>query len=408
MKFTVPRETLQQAVEIIAPAIATRDWTPICQTVQIIAGRDLVNFGASDGHLSIRASVPAQRVDEMGGICVPGKAFVAVCKESLRSEFIHFALNGIKATVNSDRASWTSKTQKSELFPEFPEWTETYDFGRHLVEGLRKVVLSIGKTELAGVQLQGNNKNRFTVLTANQETISRVTGIPGGPEEVLSLLIPDALVQQLLRLKPSTFCLHSNEKQIGADFEIDGVSVQLAHTKPTGKFPDLTAVFKHLEGKPKASISLPTQDLTYVCRVASCISENSQGDPTLTITFNVHEQVAEIETSAGDIHTYRETIPFEGTLPSDLTIEARPDTLAKFLGVIDEDSFHLEVLDNERQIRLWSTEGHDYLYSPYQVRFYKSPANNLSARKPLRVSRAGNHKTGTYKGGTKSARLKTA
>jgi len=409
MKFTISKENLQQAVEIVAPAISRKDWS-MCQTVQIIASgnHNQVTFTATDGSLSIRASIPAQRVDEVGGVCVPGEPFVNVCKHSLRSEFVHFELKHIKLTVSSESSSWTSKTQASEQFPQFLKWTETYQFDHRLVEGLRKVVVSISKSNdaLSGIQLlQG--KSQFTLLASNRATISRVAGIPSS-KEVVNFYIPDALVQQLLRLKPERLSLHSNEKQLGASFELRGVCVQLAHLKLAGNFPDLTSFFEQLEGEPKAAIKLPTQDMTYACRVASLIIENSQGDPTLTMTFR--ENIVDIEVPAND-HIYRETIPFEGTLPSDtdLTIECQPAVLTNFLRVINEDSFHFQVIDGDKsQVHLWSTEDHDYFYSPYQIRFYKSEANNLAIKKPLRVSRGKNHKQTSNKRGAKSARLKTA
>jgi len=396
MKFTIAKENLVTATEIVSPAISNRDIIPVLQDIRVMVGEKMMTLNASNSALSIQVSVPAVRVVKPGTVLIPGNRVVNLAKR-FRSEFIKF-MGERTVRISAGQSSSTFRPgQPPDQFPEFPKWKENYAFDHQLVRGLERVAVSITKDRtryaLDGVLLRGKKKI-FTLTACNNLTVSRVVDIPG-PDTNLHLTLPSNLVREIIKFHPGNLLLQENKNQVGADMEVGGNRIRLAHLKIAQKFPDLSKKLNKVKpGTGRVKLSMLSDDLKFSCNMAPLVNESV--DRVLTLHFKAKEGIVEMR-SRGKIQSQKDVSEFKGKLSSDLTIVGGPEYFADFLSVIHTEWFRVEIFDEDIQLCLSSTPDHHYYYSTIKTEFHKAKTSTSQPLKPLRSSKKQSHKSQTDK-----------
>ena len=120
MRFTVSRDSLSEAVNIVLKGIAPTSTLPILSCVLIKAADGVLEFQTSNYTISIRHRVAA-RVDDPGEVVVPCKMLSNICK-TLPDAPVSFELEERQVLISCEKSSFRLNTLDVEDFPEFPSF----------------------------------------------------------------------------------------------------------------------------------------------------------------------------------------------------------------------------------------------------------------------------------------------
>lgn len=125
MRFTVIRENLSNALNVVSKAVNQRSPLPILSNILIKTEKGMIQLFASDLQMSISANVGA-KIDEPGEITVPAKILIEFVNQ-VNSDKIDFSLNGAILKLSTDKANATLAGIPASEFPIMDNPSQGYE-----------------------------------------------------------------------------------------------------------------------------------------------------------------------------------------------------------------------------------------------------------------------------------------
>jgi DNA polymerase-3 subunit beta len=120
VKFEIPQEELQKALDLVSGVVPTKTTLPILKSILVDAGDHGLRFSVTNLDISMVTVTEAASVATAGRAAVPAEKFVSFVR-SLAPGSVEVALTGGKLTVRSGKASLSEQVQNAEEYPSLPE-----------------------------------------------------------------------------------------------------------------------------------------------------------------------------------------------------------------------------------------------------------------------------------------------
>ncbi len=119
MKFEIPQEELQKALDLVSGVVPSKTTLPILKSILVEAGADGLRFSVTNLDISMVTVTDAAEIGAEGRAAVPAEKFVSFVR-SLAPGVVKVALTGGKLTVRSGKASLSEQVQNAEEYPSLP------------------------------------------------------------------------------------------------------------------------------------------------------------------------------------------------------------------------------------------------------------------------------------------------
>ena len=117
MKFSISREALRRPLTLVAGVVERRQTLPVLSNVLIQVGQEEVALTGTDLEVELIGRTMASRVDEPGGVTVPARKLMDICKSLPDQAEIQLSLEEGRAVLRSGRSRFTLSTLPVAEFP---------------------------------------------------------------------------------------------------------------------------------------------------------------------------------------------------------------------------------------------------------------------------------------------------
>lgn len=361
MKFTVPRNDMLEALQILGSVIPSKSVRPIACNMHMVVNSDgMATLSGTDFEIAMSFNLAVSSVDEPGEAVVHAARATSILREAPEGN-VEFETNESgKLSVRAGRSSFNLLTEKPEEFPEPPSYDATHEFAlnqKQLVSLIRKVLFAVArdKTRFAfnGARLSIEGGEATMVATDGKrlalmtETIANVDGvtasaiIPGRALGVFEKVLSDDEEVRLV----------VGERDVTMKTSRAVMSARLVE----GVFPDHNAVI------PKASAQSATfdrVDLQKAFRQAALLTSKE----TRSVHMTIDSQSATLRSKAldaGDAEVVVDCTGFDGEA---ITVSYNPDFIAEGLGVLEVDAVSFGVNQANEPARIEAAEEPGFLY----------------------------------------------
>ncbi len=127
MKFTINRETLLTPLQQIVSVIEKRQTMPILGNVLLILENDYLTMTGTDLEVQLISKLYLPDA-ESGGITVPARKFLDICRLLPAGSEIKFEQNDDKVKITSNRSRFSLNCLPADNYPEFTEGELEHQF----------------------------------------------------------------------------------------------------------------------------------------------------------------------------------------------------------------------------------------------------------------------------------------
>jgi len=252
LKATCPRDTLFEAMQVVARAVSGRTTLPILNNVLVDGAEDALRFVATDLELSIEASIPAQ-VEEDGALTAPARVFTEVV-QNLPSADVTLAVDEANTVaLRCQKSEYAIRGLPPEEFSTLPEIEGGIEFAipqDTMKAVIEQITLAASPDEtrpmLTGALLRIADGEMTVVATdTHRLALRKLTGLEGLPDAPVRAIVPARALNELARSLPRD--------------EDEPVKVQLGERLIQFSVPGLTIASRLIEGEfPNYEKVIPT------------------------------------------------------------------------------------------------------------------------------------------------------
>lgn len=216
MKLTILRGELNEAIQHVSKAVASRTTIPILSGIKVDAGYNGVTLTASDTDISIQSFIPLETqektivtVDRTGSVVLPAKFFVEIVKK-LPHEEVHIELGErFQTLIRSGATEIQLVGLDPEEFPILPSIQEDQVVtipGDLLRDMIRQTVFAVTTNEstpiLTGVLWNLQDGNYKFVATDRHRLASRTATVNAGDVRFSNIVISGKTLNELAKIVP--------------------------------------------------------------------------------------------------------------------------------------------------------------------------------------------------------------
>lgn len=200
MKFTVIRENLSNALNVVSKAVNQRSPLPILSNILIKTEKGMVQLFASDLQMSISARVGA-KIDEPGEITVPAKILIEFVNQ-VNSDKIDFSLSGSVLKLSTDKVNAKLTGIPASEFPVMDRPDKGYEvtlpselFSKAIQKIQYVVAVDEGRPVLTGIYFKITKNELVIAGTDGYRMAEYSMGLQSSPlgikeDEVVSCVVP--------------------------------------------------------------------------------------------------------------------------------------------------------------------------------------------------------------------------
>jgi DNA polymerase III, beta subunit len=216
MKLTILRGELNEAIQHVSKAVASRTTIPILSGIKVDAGYNGVTLTASDTDISIQSFIPLETqdktivtVDRTGSVVLPAKFFVEIVKK-LPHEEVHIEVGErFQTMIRSGATEIQLVGLDPEEFPILPSIQEDQVVtipGDLLRDMIRQTVFAVTTNEstpiLTGVLWNLQDGNYKFVATDRHRLASRTAHVNAGDVRFSNIVISGKTLNELAKIVP--------------------------------------------------------------------------------------------------------------------------------------------------------------------------------------------------------------
>lgn len=341
MKFTISKDSFQQAIQQVQHVVSARTTLAILSNVLLRARDGVLELTTTDLDVGVTCSVPAE-VEEEGATTLPARKLATIVRE-LPTEEIEISVDEKNvASIRSGPSFFKVLGLSSEEFPSLPRFEDAREFRvdqQVLRDCLRKTSYAISTDEtryvLNGI-LFSFKGNTLTLVATDGRRLAMVEQEVEFPEsQEVDIIVPTKAVNELARLLGDNgdVLIRVTGSQVGFDL---GESLLISKLID-GNYPNYRQV---IPGEAKERIVLERETfLRAISRVSLLASDKSN-----SVKFIFTPGQVEIVASSPDVGEARETlaINYKG---ADITIAFNPEFTMAPLRNLTADEVTLHLID---------------------------------------------------------------
>lgn len=216
MKLTILRGDLNESIQHVSKAVASRTTIPILSGIKLDAGYNGVTLTASDTDISIQSFIPLETqdktivtVDKTGSVVLPAKFFVEIVKK-LPNEEVHIEVGDrFQTLIRSGATEIQLVGLDPEEFPILPSILEDQVVtipGDLLRDMIRQTVFAVTTNEstpiLTGVLWNLQDGNYKFVATDRHRLASRTANVNAQDVRFSNIVISGKTLNELAKIVP--------------------------------------------------------------------------------------------------------------------------------------------------------------------------------------------------------------
>jgi DNA polymerase-3 subunit beta len=363
MKFTISKESLQQAINQVQHVVSTRTTLAILSNVLLRAKDGVLELTTTDLDVGVTCSVAAE-VSEEGATTLPARRLATIVRELPADEVDISVDEKNYASIRSGPSYFKVVGLTSEEFPALPRFENAREFTlpqQIMRDCLRKTSYAISTDEtryvLNGILFSFKNNTLTMVATDGRRLAMVEQEIEFPQSHEVDIIVPTKAVNELARLcgDQGDVTIRVAANQIGFDL---GESLLISKLID-GNYPNYRQV---IPGEAKERIVLEREAfLRSIGRVALLASDKSN-----SVKFQFTKGQVEIIASSPDIGEARETIAinYKG---KDITIAFNPEFTMAPLRNLSAEEISFNLIDEISPGVIRSGEHFLYVLMPMRV-----------------------------------------
>lgn len=247
MKFSIAREQLLPALQVIGGVVERRQTLPILANTLLVVDEGQLSLTATDMEVELVVRL-ALEGGEAGETTLPARKLLDICRTLPEAAKLNFDIEGDKARLKSGRSRFTLATLPAQEYPGTEISTASAQFA--VAQGLLRQLLEDTQFAMAqqdvryylnGLLLELNPDSLRAVATDGHRLALSECSLSTGVETPLPIIVPRKGVQELLRL------LDNSDEEITLQvssnhIRIDTGRIQFTSKLIDGRFPDYQRV----------------------------------------------------------------------------------------------------------------------------------------------------------------------
>jgi len=342
MKFTIKREELLPALQIVNGVVERRQTLPILSNLLLSVKEKSLTLAGTDMEVELVTHVK-QVLDVDGETTIPARKFLDICRTLPEGAEISINIKGDKAHLTSGKSRFTLSTLPAQEYPLLEEVESIIDFEVSQLTFkslLDRTAFAMAQQDvryyLNGLLLEIDGKTLRAVATDGHRLALCDTELNIDVSETIQVIVPRKGVSELIRLFQDT------KEDVKVQISTNHIKISwgdLCFTSKLidGKFPDYTKVIPEQGKDPiKVNRELLRQSLT---RASILSNEKYRGVRILlennklrALAHNPEQEEAEEELE----------VDYKGT---DMEIGFNVSYLLDALGIIKSENVILTVSD---------------------------------------------------------------
>ncbi|MDZ7734980.1 MAG: DNA polymerase III subunit beta [Gammaproteobacteria bacterium] len=262
MKFSIEREQLLPALQVIGGVVERRQTLPILANTLLMVDEGQLSLTATDMEVELVVRL-ALEGGAAGETTLPARKLLDICRTLPDAAELNFDIEGDRAKLKSGRSRFTLASLPAQEFPatEVTEFSAQFSISqgvlRQLLEDTQFAMAQQDvRYYLNGLLLELSPDNLRTVATDGHRLAMSEASVGTGVETPVQIIIPRKGVQELLRL------LESSDEEITLQvssnhIRIDTGRIQFTSKLIDGRFPDYQRVIP----APSSNILVTDRDM---------------------------------------------------------------------------------------------------------------------------------------------------
>jgi DNA polymerase III subunit beta len=302
MKFSLDRESLLTALQLVSGVVERRQTLPVLSNVQVVVDQGRLELTGTDLEVEIVSRVGGVMVEGSGSTTIPARKWLDICRSLPDGSQVEISLDGEQVQIRSGRSRFTLGTLPASEFPNVESGLHRVEFSiaqRKLKRMIDRVAFSMAHQDvryyLNGMLIE-HAPTHLRLVATDGHRLALVTGqVDEAVEsaETSQFILPRKGVLELSRL------LQDSDELVRVTIGSNHLQVHtegLTYTSKLvdGKFPDYQRVIPRNGTKTILSNRLSLKSA--FARAAILSNEKFHGvrlqlsDGTLRITANNPEQ----------------------------------------------------------------------------------------------------------------------
>ncbi len=361
MKFTVPRNIMLDALQIMGSVIPSKSVRPIaCNMHIVVDGDGIVTLSGTDFEMAMSYRLSVTSVDDPGEAVVNAGRATSILREAPDGDIVFETNESGKLVVRAGRSCFNLLTERPEEFPERPTHDSTHEFAlsqSQFVSLVKKVLFAVARDKsrfaFNGARLSIEGDKAVMVATDGKrlalmsEKIDNVDGatasaiIPGRALSIFEKALGD---DEMVRVS-------IGDRDVTMKTNRAVMSARLVE----GVFPDHDKVIPQEGGRTAV---FDRQDLHKAFRQAALLTSKETRSVNMTIT----ENGATLRSKALDAGEAEVVVDCTGFVGDPLTVSYNPDFIADGLNALQSDTVMFSVNQANEPARVESEDESGFLY----------------------------------------------
>ena len=248
MKFSIDRESLLNALQLVVGVVERRQTLPVLSNVLVVAEEGRLEFTGTDLEVEIVARVAGVHLDRPGATTLPARKWLDICRSLPDNADIQISQEGEQATITSGRSRFVLSTLPASEFPnvEGGQNSVTFEAGDgQLKSMIDKVSFSMAHQDvryyLNGMLIERTAEHLRMVATDGHRLAMVTEALAGEGDEITQSILPRKGVMELARLLDDSE--DTVEIAIGTNhFRLRTATMVFTSKLVDGKFPDYQRV----------------------------------------------------------------------------------------------------------------------------------------------------------------------
>lgn len=362
MKVLCGRDSLRDALAIVANALPSRTAKPALEAVLLDAAEQQLTLAVTDLEIAIRIVLQGVQVSAPGACLIPGREAADFVRDLTDDTITIEAAKNVARIFGKDDECELALADVAEFtgLPAMEEKTTFTIKASTLSALLQRTTFSVSK-ELGRFAMNGVraevSAERIRMIATDGRRLSLADGpVENGPAETVAVTIPTKASQQFLRALESI-----GDEMVSIAFAADRIALRTSNViimsrLLEGEFPRYQAVVPK-EGKNVAECD--TKQLAQKLRLVSHLCSSDQ--PVVRLKFT--GSLLTVTSSSPQRGEARVEMPvnFMGTHEE---IAFNPEFVLDGLKVSQRDTVRLEFNDRSSPGKFHLNENHEYVVMP--------------------------------------------
>ncbi len=379
MKFSISKDSLLQAVQDVAKAVATKSTIPILENIKIDVHNDVIQMTGTNMEIGIEYTIPKEinneinfTVEQTGTICLKARYFHEIIRK-LSHEIVEIEVtNNYLTNIKSGNSEFNIHGLDSDEFPKLPKIVEdkVFSIPSDLLRNIiRQTVLAVSIEEtrpvLTGVKWSLESGTLSFIATDSHRLAMREVAVEVEPTlSFQNVIVPGKSLIELSKI------LEENDSSVdvavtGNQIFVKTSNILFYSRLLEGQYPDVTRI---LQQQPKTRLEINRKEFSDSLERASLIARENKNNE---VKLSIKEAAIVISSNSPDIGKVNETLDAIAVEGEDLLIAFNTKYVSDVLRVIDESEIEIQFTGSMSPFIIKPKNFDKYSYLVLPIRIYQ-------------------------------------